>query len=85
VDISGWRLAGGIRHTFAEGTVIIAGGSLYVSPEVSVFRKRAVSPTGGEGNFVQGNYKGQLSNGGETVTLEDADGRVVATLSYEGD
>ncbi len=85
VDISGWRLTEGIRHTFAEGTVIIAGGSLYVSPEASAFRQRAVSPTGGEGNFVQGNYKGQLSNGGETITLEDSEGRVVAVLSYAGD
>ena len=35
VDISGWRLAGGIQHTFRPGTIIPAGMSLYVSPNVS--------------------------------------------------
>jgi hypothetical protein len=85
VDISGWKLTGGVRHEFAKGTVVISGGYLYVSPDVRVFRQRAVSPTAGEGNFVQGNYRGHLSNGGETVELEDADGRVVDSLTYPGE
>ncbi|MEN6423739.1 MAG: lamin tail domain-containing protein [Phycisphaerales bacterium] len=84
VDISGWRLERGVEHTFAPGTVIIAGGSLYVSPDVRAFRRRAVSPTGGEGLFVQGDYKGHLSNSGETVTLLDRNGRTVDTLTYAG-
>ena len=50
-----------------------------------LFRQRAVSPTGGEGNFAQGNYKGHLSNDGETLELEDADGRVVDNMTYLGD
>lgn len=83
-DISHWKLTGGVRHEFPAGTVIVAGGSLYLSPDVRVFRQRAISPTGGEGNFVQGNFKGHLSNGGETLELEDADGRVVASMSYVG-
>jgi len=85
VDLSGWKLTGGVRHEFPAGTVIVAGGSLYLSPDVRLFRQRAASPTGGEGNFVQGNYKGHLSNGGETLELEDADGRIVARVSYVGD
>jgi len=85
VDLSGWKLTGGVRHEFPAGTVITSGGRLYLSPEVRTFRQRAVSPTGGEGNFVQGNYRGHLSNGGETLEMEDADGRVVANMSYVGD
>lgn len=84
VDLSGWRLEGGVSYTFAPGTVIVAGGRLYVSPNVRAFRSRAMSPTGGEGLFVQGDYKGHLSNSGETVTLLDRDGRMVDTLVYSG-
>jgi hypothetical protein len=84
VDISGWQLAGGVEHTFLPGTVLVAGGRLYVSPNVRAFRSRTISPTGGQGRFVQGNYRGHLSNGGETVNLLDGTGRVVGTLTYVG-
>jgi len=84
VDISGWQLVGGVEHTFLAGTVIVAGGSLYVSPNVRTLRSRAISPTGGEGRFVQGNYKGHLSNWGETVNLLDGYGRPVSSLTYPG-
>lgn len=91
VDLSGWTLEGGVDYTFAEGTVIGAGNvftpglnRLYVSPSVNVFRQRAVSPTGGEGLFVQGPYDGHLSNRGETLTLKDREGTVIAEVSYEG-
>ena len=84
VDISGWQLAGGVEHTFLPGTVLVAGGRLYVSPNVRAFRSRTISPTGGQGRFVQGNYRGHLSNGGETVNLLDGTGRVVGILTYVG-
>jgi len=84
VDVSGWTLTGQIEHTFRPGTVVIAGGSLYVSPNVRAFRQRPLSPTGGEGRFVQGNYDGHLSSWGGTVDLTDPSGRLVATLTYPG-
>jgi len=80
VDISDWRLVGGVEYKFLPGTVIVSGSNLYVSPDVSSFRSRAISPTGGEGRFVQGNYKGHLSNWGETVNLLDGYGRLVSSL-----
>jgi len=80
VDISGWKLTGGIRHTFLPGTVIVAGGTLYVSPDVRTFRSRTGSPRGGQGHFVQGNYKGHLSGSDERVDLLDRYGRLVDTL-----
>jgi len=85
VDISDWTLTGGIEHTFRPGTVVIAGGSLYVSPNVRTFRQRTLSPRGGQGRFVQGNYRGHLSSWGETIDLEDQHGRLVASLTYPGD
>jgi hypothetical protein len=78
VDLSGWTIAHDIEFTFQPGVVIPAGGTLYLSPDVVAFRQRAASPTGGEGRFLQGNYRGRLSNRWGLLTLSDADGRIVA-------
>jgi len=84
VDISGWKLTGGVEHTFLPGTVIVAGGSLYVSPNAASFRARATNPTGGRGLFVQGNYKRHLSNWGETVNLFTEKDYPIDTMTYAG-
>jgi len=78
VDISGWILEGGITHIFDPGTVLPPGSSLYVSPKVQVFRARKSSPSGREGLFVQGNYRGHIKTG-ELLQLRDSSG----TLSAE--
>ncbi|MEX2186985.1 MAG: lamin tail domain-containing protein [Pirellulales bacterium] len=83
VDISGWKLTGGVTHTFKSGTIIPAGGSLYVSPDVKTFRARATGPSGGQSLFVQGNYQGHLSNFGETIVLVATDGETVATITTQ--
>ncbi len=94
IDISGWTLEGGIDHTFQGGTVIPAGngtaaaqyqGLLHVAKDAFAFRARATGPTGGQRRFVQGNYAGQLSARGETVTLRDAAGIPIASFTYAGD
>ena len=69
VDVSGWKLTGGVQHTFHPGTVLPAGGTLYVSPNINAFKARASEPTGGQGLFVQGNYAGHISNHGTTIRL----------------
>jgi hypothetical protein len=84
VDISGWKLAGGVEHTFLPGTVIVAGGSLYVCPNSAAFRARAAYPTGGRGLFVQGKYKGHLSNWGETINLYTEKDYLINTMTYTG-
>ncbi|MDG2383827.1 MAG: lamin tail domain-containing protein [Pirellulaceae bacterium] len=81
VDISGWRLEGGIEHEFPLGTIIPANSSLYVSPESRAFRARAAGPTGGEGRLVQGGYAGHLSSLGDIVHLTAADGTRMDTLN----
>jgi hypothetical protein len=80
VDISGWQLVGGIEHTFRPGTVIPAGGSLYVTPDVLTFLGRATGPSGGQELFVQGNYGGHISNVGEIIELVAPDSEIVATV-----
>ena len=81
VDLSGWALGGGVDFTFKGGTVITAGGSLFVSPRQAAFRTRTVRPKGGEGNFVVGPYQGQISSRGELITLRDSAGGVVASVT----
>ena len=77
VDISGWKLGGGVQHTFRGGTVIPSNSVMYVSPDVNAFRARTIGPRGGQGLFVQGNYQGQISSRGELIQLTDDLGRAV--------
>ena len=84
MDISGWTVSSGVDFTFKPGTVIPAGGSVYVARNVHVFRSRAISPTGDEGHFVQGNFAGQLSARGETLELRDATRRLLTMTNYPG-
>jgi hypothetical protein len=86
VDLSGWRMAGGISFTLPPGAVIPAlgtdseRGKVFLSPDVAAFRNRVTSPRGGEARIVLGNYSGHLSNLGETLTLLDEAGRQVAQV-----
>ncbi|HMC28578.1 MAG TPA: lamin tail domain-containing protein, partial [Verrucomicrobiae bacterium] len=84
VDISGWTISSAVDYTFRGGVVIPANTSLYVAQDVKSWRARTNGPTGGQGLFVQGNYKGQLSARGETVILTDTTGRQVNSLTYPG-
>ena len=84
VDVSGWQLADAVDMTLRPGTVIPAGSSLYLTPSASAFRARATGPSGGQKLFVQGDYDGHLSNFGETISLQGADGQLVSSLNYTG-
>lgn len=84
VDVSGWKLSGGITYMLKPGTVMPAGTALYLSPNVKAFRARTTGPRGGQGLYVQGNYRGRLNAWGELLTLADDTGRTVATNSYSG-
>lgn len=84
IDVSGWSIDGGITHTLEPGTVIPPGDSLFLSPNAIAFRDRTTSPTGGEQNYVQGNYLGKLSNFGETITLSDSNGVIIDSETYIG-
>ncbi|HSA00650.1 MAG TPA: lamin tail domain-containing protein, partial [Candidatus Paceibacterota bacterium] len=84
VDISGWRLEGGVRFRFKPGTIIPSRSAIYVSPDVKAFRARAASPKGGERLLVVGPYEGNLSAWGESLNLVDSDGRLVSSHHYTG-
>jgi hypothetical protein len=85
VDVSNWRLIGGIEFTMRPGTVIPAGKSLYIAANVNAFRARAASPHAGQGLFVQGAFGGLLSSQGNTpLILENDKGALVTKNSYAG-
>jgi hypothetical protein len=86
VDISGWTLSMGLNpqtpiFTFRGGTVIPAGGMLYVAANRPAFRARRQSPTGGQALFVVGDYTGRLPARDATLALTDRQGVVVASTS----
>lgn len=87
VDLTGWKLTGGVDFTFPAGSVISHPGNtrfdgrLIVAKSGSGWRTRGVSPMNGEGRFVLMAYDGQLASTGETVELRDLSNAVVATLT----
>ncbi|MDB6033646.1 MAG: Spore coat protein CotH [Verrucomicrobiales bacterium] len=84
IDVSGWKLEGGVRFTFAPGTVIPANGIAYVSPNVRAFKARTVGPRGGQGLFVLGPYLGQLSARGEALSIINGFGQTINNFTYTG-
>ncbi|RIK79329.1 MAG: hypothetical protein DCC68_13495 [Planctomycetota bacterium] len=82
VNLSDWRFSDGVDFTFPFGTVLGAGQYLVIAADESQFELNYPSVT----NFI-GGWSGGLSNGGETVELEDASGDRVTRFTYadEGD
>ncbi|HXJ76474.1 MAG TPA: lamin tail domain-containing protein, partial [Candidatus Dormibacteraeota bacterium] len=81
VDVSGWKIRGGVEFTLKPGTVIPSNEVLYLSPNVTSFRARSNGPRGGQRLLVQGNYQGQLSARGEPLRLFDATGLERAAIT----
>jgi hypothetical protein len=91
VDLSGWKLSGGIDYEFPPGTVVPSGGGvsgniglLFVVKNPQAFRERSVSPAAQEFCLITGPYAGQLSARGETVVLADDRDRIVSSVTYVG-
>lgn len=85
VDVSDWRLTGGVTFSMRPGTVIPAGKSLYLAANVNAFRARANGPSGRQGLFVQGPFAGLLSAQGNTpLILEDDRGAAVSRNQFAG-
>jgi hypothetical protein len=82
IDITGWKLDGAIEFTFAPGTVMPSNSVAYVSPHTPSFRARSTGPRGGQGLFVLGPYKGQLSARGEPILVKNTLGQTLTTFTY---
>jgi len=79
VDISGWtiRTSGGVvRHTFASGTVLASRQA------IAVFAGASGIPPGTTGAIVSSTGSLGLLNGGETVSLRNAAGTTISSVTY---
>ena len=86
VDVSNWQVTGAIGYEFRGGTVIPAGGSLYLSPNVSAFRTRTNGPSAGQNLYVQGPSADYLSpRGNSPLILRNSAGSTVSSNSYASD
>lgn len=72
VDLSHWRISGGIDYAFPAGTVIPGKGFLVV----------AKNPAASGVTGALGPWRGSLDNDGETIRLRDINDRVLDVLSY---
>ena len=77
MDLSGWRITGGVNYTFPNGTTIAAGGYVVIASNPSALEGTA-SITG-----VLGPWTGSLDNGSETIELENRAGREMDLFHYE--
>jgi hypothetical protein len=79
MDISGWRLEGGIQFTFAEGTTIQGRGYMVVATNPTALA------TAGIHSGAAGPFTGRLGNSGEEVILVNRDGRRISEVEYADD
>lgn len=74
-DLAGWSFTAGITLTFPAGAAIPAGGYAVVAKDAARFQALY-------GFAPLAVYTGNLSNGGETVTLVNSAATVVDTVGY---
>ena len=76
LDISNWRLEGGVEFYFAEGTVVPRRGFLVVSADPE-------NTNAHEDALVLGPFAGSLANNGETIRLVNMNDREMDSIDYE--
>jgi hypothetical protein len=76
VDLSGWRLDGGVDYVFPAGTVIRAGKYLVVAADPAAMAAAGVAG-------VMGPFANALANDGERVTLKNNNGRRMDEVEYD--
>ncbi len=77
VDISGWQVTGAQRMSLPAGTELDPDTALVVCKDKAAFRKafKGVKPVA--------TFSGKLKNGGDTIRIEDPDGKVADEVTYD--
>ncbi len=81
INIGGWELTSGVRHAFAPGTIIPAGGYLVICRSPIELARHFEIPQ--EALVVW--FGAALSDGGEKVELVDWNAAVVDSVTYDDD
>ena len=76
IDLSGWRIAGGVDYDFPTGTVLESGDYLVVAVDPMTTEQS----NGIEG--VLGPYSGMLSNSGDDLELRNHTNRLMSSIKY---
>jgi CotH kinase protein/Lamin Tail Domain len=76
LNLTGLSISDGITFSFEQGTVVKAGGFIVVASDAVKFTQRY-------GFKPDGEFSGQLSNDGETITLIDNSGNKVVSITYD--
>src|SRR6266536_564719 len=80
VNLRGWRFSKGISFAFTNDTLVPPGGYLVVAANVAAFRSRYPGVTN-----VVGDWNGVLSNNGDQIQLDDANGDEEDSVEYAGE
>jgi hypothetical protein len=76
VNLSGWKLGGGISYVFPASTTIPAGGYLVVARDAALLALKYPALT------MAGDYSGTLGNSGDLIVLEDPVGNPADEVRY---
>lgn len=79
LDLSGWRLEGGVRFVFPEGTRLEPGRFLLIGEDGATLLRLY----GGQTGVAQGSYEGKLGAGGEALFLYNAQSQLIDALRYD--
>ena len=76
LDVSDWKISGGIDFIFPVGAIIPAGGYVLVAAAPSILEGQITMTN------VYGPFSGKLSNAGETLRLLNNSARLMDKISY---
>ena len=79
LDLTGVQFTDGIRFAFAPSTLLPAGARIALARNPAAFSARYGPATTPVGPYAPDN----LSNAGETITLVDAAGTIIQSISYD--
>lgn len=76
VNLTGWKIDGGISYNFPVNTTLAAGEYLVVAKNAGTLSTKHPAAS------ILGNYSGRLGNGGDLITLIDAVGNPADEVAY---
>ncbi len=80
INLSGLKVRGGVWFDLEEQALVSLNPNerVYIANEPEAFRERY-----GDAYRLTGTYRGQLSNGGETITVLDGRGQLLQQVAYD--